>query len=75
MKAVIINEDGFRRYVQVQRKSPAFFTFANHFDLKAAHEEWTKELREHPLPITQYDLDREYLDEFDETVLIYKERQ
>lgn len=73
MKAVIIKRDGFRKYITVEKKVYEFCTIDSAeiclypYGSKAWEKHMSKEI-----PIRRYVFEREYNDEFDNRVLIYK---
>lgn len=71
MKAVLINNNGFRKYIELQKKTDLVSLFNNdHVNVRPLSKELLENMA---VPITTYEFVREYFDEFDNIVLIYRE--
>ena len=73
MKAVMIKKDGFRKYIEVQKKVPYYSTINMPTINFLPYEEYIKRYNELEVPVTMYMFDRQYRDGYDNIVLIYKE--
>lgn len=71
MRAVLINKAGFHKRINVAKKVASFRqVHPDSMNLVSLDE--IDDTRFH-LPIIEFDFDREYIDEWGETILIYKE--
>ena len=71
MKAVIIKNDGFRKYIDIQKRVPMLSTVGmSSVNIYPLDQETLKDIE---VPITTYQFNREYEDDFNNLVLVYLE--
>lgn len=72
VRAILIRRDGFRKCVDVREKTPVI-SVPDGLDTVSIYEFGDPRAKEINLSIREFRYEREYRDEFDNNVLIYKE--
>ena len=72
MRAILIRRDGFRKCVEVRDKTPVV-SVPDGMDTVSIYEFGDPRAKEINLSIREFRYEREYRDEFDNNILIYKE--
>ena len=72
MRAILIRRDGFRKCVEVREKTPVV-SVPDGMDTVSIYEMGDPRVKDINIDIIEFIYDREYRDEFDNNVLIYKE--
>lgn len=71
MKAILINRGGFRKRLMVmESERPRGFRIQENEEISFLPYE---DVKDRYIPIREFEFDREYVDEWGEKVLIYKE--
>lgn len=72
MRAILIRRDGFRKCVEVRDKTPVV-SVPDGMDTVSIYEFGDPRAKEINFSIREFRYEREYRDEFDNNILIYKE--
>ena len=72
MRAILIRRDGFRKCVEVRDKMPVV-SVPDGMDTVSIYEFGDLRAKEINFSIREFRYEREYRDEFDNNILIYKE--
>lgn len=72
MRAILIRRDGFRKCVEVREKTPVV-SVPDSIDTVSIYEMGDLRAKEINLSIREFRYEREYRDELDNNVLIYRE--